>query len=278
MNSYLSLLKILMRSKKGLKLPGAGSARCFVLANGPSLKASLEESPDLLLRHDLICVNTFAMTAEYTSLKPAYYVMLDPFFWERKNETTAATFAALRDKTSWQLNLFVPNTAMKQTVLLQLEADNSNIRLQPFNYTVYKGFPNLGNKLFAANLAMPQSLNVSIAALFLAINTGHKEIILLGADHTWHENLHMSEDNILHTKVTHFYENDVEIVYKPFHKGADPEAPTQKAHEFFDIWSRTFYAYHVIQSYAEFRNVKVYNASSVSFIDAFKRKKLSDLK
>jgi hypothetical protein len=274
MNSVLSVIKILVLSKSGIRLPAATSGKCIVLANGPSLKKSLELNPAAFHSHPLICVNTFSMTDEYSRLKPAYYVMLDPFFWEQKNATTEKTFKDLLEKTSWPLYLFVPQTAIKQKVLLDLAKANTNIRLCVFNYTVFKGFPSIAHWMYKKNLAMPQSLNVTISALFLAVNMDYKEIFLVGADHTWHENLHMSEDNILHTKVTHFYENDVEIVYQPFHKGSDKNNPTHKAHEFFDIWSRTFLGYQQVQSYAAYRNCKIYNASEVSFIDAFTRKKL----
>jgi hypothetical protein len=274
LNSVLSLCKILLRSKIGIRLPAAQGTRAIVLANGPSLKTSLTQHPEAFKNVALICVNTFSITPEYKTLQPKYYVMLDPFFWEQKNETTDKTFKALKDDTSWELNLLVPQTAKRQPVLLALSAANKNIRICAFNYTVFKGFPSLAHFLYRKNLAMPQSLNVTISALFLGINMGFKEIMLVGADHTWHENLHMSEDNVLHTKVTHFYENDVEIIYQPFHKASDKNNPTHKAHEFFDIWSRTFYGYQLIEQYAQTQNCRIWNASEVSFIDAFDRKKL----
>jgi len=273
-NTSLSVLKILLQSTFGLRLPVTSNNKCFVLANGPSLKKSLEQHTALFKNHPLICVNTFAMTAEFTELKPMYYVMLDPFFWEIKNETTTATFNALEKRTDWLLYLMVPKHALKQPVLLGLQKKNPNIQITPFNYTVFKGFPSIAHWFYKKNLAMPQSLNVSITALFLGVNLGFKDVILVGADHTWHENLHMSDDNILHTKVTHFYENDNEIKYVPFYKGGHKEKGTQKAHEFFDIWSRTFYAYMLINNYAVYHQCTISNASDVSFIDAFKRIKL----
>ena len=41
-NTFLSVLKILIQSKLGNKLPKAKDKVCYVLANGPSLKKSLE--------------------------------------------------------------------------------------------------------------------------------------------------------------------------------------------------------------------------------------------
>ena len=273
-NTFLSVLKITVQSKFGLKLPKAEGDRCIVLANGPSLKKSLEKNPELFKQNPLVCVNTFAVTDEFESLKPRYYVMLDPFLWDIKNETNLKTFKNLEEKTTWKLYLLIPKHAMNNPAFQALKNKNSNVILTPFNYTVFKGFPNIAHWFYNKNLAMPQSLNVTITALFLGVNIGYKEIFLVGADHTWHENLHMSYENILHTKVTHFYENDSEIKLVPYYISGIPANGTRKAHEFFDIWSRTFYAYHLINDYAIAHNCSVLNASEVSFIDAFKRIKL----
>lgn len=271
-NTSLSVIKVLVQSKIGIKLPTAISNKCIVLANGPSLKQSLEKHPDFFKQYPLICVNTFAVTTEFLELKPMYYVMLDPFFWEGKSEATTKTFESLEKNTNWILYLMVPKHALNQGVFIELKNKNSNIKITPFNYTVFKGFPSIAHWFYKKNLAMPQSLNVTVTALFLGINMGYKDVVLVGADHTWHENLYMNEDNILHTKVTHFYENDMEIKYVPFFKSGNPDKGTQKAHDFFDIWSRTFYAYILLNNYAINRKCNIYNASEVSFIDAFEKK------
>jgi hypothetical protein len=270
-NTALSILKVVVQSKFGKKLPQAKSLKCIVLANGPSLNQSIEKNLTHFIETPLICVNTFAVTDLFVKLKPTYYIMLDPFFWEKKNETVIDTFKSLELKTIWQLYLFIPQHAVNEEVFINLKNKNKNIHIVTFNYTVFKGFPIISHWFYRNNLAMPQSLNVTIAALFIGINLGFKEIKLVGADHTWHKNLYMSNENILHNKVTHFYENDSEVKYVPFYKGGHIEKGTQKAHEFFDIWSRTFYAYVLINNYAISRNCNIYNASEISFIDAFKR-------
>ncbi len=274
MNTVLSVLKILVQSKLVRKLPSAIGNKCIVLANGPSLKQSLEKHPDFFKQNSLICVNTFAITNEFSQLKPLYYVMLDSFMWTSKDNAFVNTFICLEEKTTWELYLMVPQYALKYPLFAELQKKNSNIKITSFNYTVFKGFPNIAHWFYKKNLAMPQSWNVSITALFLGVNMGYEEVYLVGADHTWHENLHMSEDNILHTKVSHFYENEKEIKHVPFYIGGDPANGTQKAHDFFDIWSRTFYAYWLLNNYALKRNCNIFNASEVSFIDAFKRVKL----
>ncbi len=273
-NTVISVLKISVQSKFGIRFPKVGGDRCIVLATGPSLKLSLQKHPEVFKNTPLVCVNSFAISSEFQELKPTYYVILDPFFWERENEVTISTFKNLTEKTCWKLYLFIPQYALNQKVFTDLQKRNSNIELKPYNYTVFKGFKGVAHWFYKKNLAMPQSLSVMAPALFLAVNMGFKEVFLVGADHLWHENLYMSEDNILHSKVPHFYENEIEIKYVPFYKSGIPERGIQKAHEFFDIWSRTFYSYILINEYAESRKRTIYNASEVSFIDAFKRIKL----
>lgn len=273
-NTFVSVLKIIIKSKYGVRLPLAEGQKCIVLANGPSLKLSFEKHPDFFKQYPLICVNTFAVTTEFEQFKPRYYVILDPGFWESEKESIKNTFKSLAEKTTWKLYLLIPQYAVSQPVFETLIKKNSNIELIPFNYTVFKGFPSIAHWFYKKNMAMPQSWNVTITALFLGINIGYKEVVLVGADHTWHENLYMSDDNILHTKVPHFWEDQQKIEYVPLYKGKPHEREVRKAHDFFDVWSRTFYGYMLINDYALSRNCTIYNASEVSFIDAFKRIKL----
>lgn len=273
-NTVISVLKVLVQSRFSVSVPKIHGDKCFVLATGPSLKASFEKKRELFTNTPLICVNSFAIASEFQEFKPMFYVIIDPFFWEGDTDVIRKTFDSLRTKTAWKLYLFVPQYASKKNVFVELSKKNSNIELRPYNYTVFKGFKTIAHWFYKKNWAMPQSLSVIGPALFLGVNMGFKEVFLVGADHLWHENVHMSEDNILHSKVPHFYENGVEVKYVPFYKGGMPEKGTQKAHEFFDIWSRTFYSYILINEYAKSRSQKIYNASEVSFVDAFERMKL----
>lgn len=272
-NTCLSVLKILFQSRFGIKMPVAASQKCIVLANGPSLKLSLEKHPDFFKEHPLVCVNTFSITEEYTILKPKHYVILDPFFWKGSTEVIRNTIKAIEEKTSWPMDLLVPQHAVQSGVFNSLQKKNPNINIALFNYTVFKGFRSAAHYFYRKNLAMPQSPNVSIASLFLSVNMGYKEVHLVGADHTWHENLHVNDENILCTRNVHFYDSAPVTTYVPFLKEGRPDE-TQKTYEFFDIWSRTFYGYFLVSAYAKYHGCRIVNASEVSFIDAFERKKL----
>lgn len=217
-------------------------------------------------------MNAFSLSATYTDLKPAYYVLLDPSFWESSTDFLSNTLKGIAQKTTWKLQLLLPVQAAKSPYLSEIKA-NKNIQICYYNYTVYKGFEGLGHMLFKKNLCMPQSQNVLVAAIFLSINLGFKEVFLTGADHTWHESLHVDENNVLCIKDVHFYENETSIKYKPFIADLDTKR-THRVDEIFAIWSKTFYGYIALNSYANYRQVQILNASELSFIDAFKRVKL----
>jgi hypothetical protein len=272
-NTCISLLKIMVRSQKGISLPQAKEDSCIVLGNGPSLNTSFLKHPDFFKKYPLVCVNSFSVTDRYTELKPAYYVMLDPGFWLGTGDLVTNTINALRAKTSWPLKLLVPPEAKKSSTFLNLESENPNIKICYFNYTVFKGFENIGHFFYKKNLAMPQSQNVLVASIFLSVNIGFKNIYLFGADHSWHQQLHVNEENVLCFKNVHFYESEEKVSYKPFYKGVHI-TETFRMDEAFVAFGKTFYGYFLLEKYAKSVNATIYNASEISFIDAFKRIKL----
>lgn len=272
-DTVVSLLKVVFQSKFGVKLPVANSDTCVILGNGPSLKESLEKHPDFFKQHSLICVNSFSRTDYYTDLKPSYYVILDPGFWHGETEVIIKSIEAIRTKTTWNLHLLLPPFAKASKFIMELPQQNPNIYIHFFNYTLFKGFPSVANFLYKKNLAIIQSQNVLVASIFLSINMGFKKTIVVGADHTWHENLHVDENNVLNIKDVHFYDNSEQIKLHPFKKGVHLN-DTFKVHEIFGLWSKAFYGYIALENYAKYKNAKVYNASEVSFIDAFERLKI----
>jgi Protein of unknown function DUF115 len=274
-HTTLSVLKILLKSKLSVQLPMASSDTCIVLGNGPSLKTSLEKHPAFFSKHPLLCVNSFAVTSEYKLLQPEYYVMLDPSWWKGENELLIKTIEAIKRDTTWPIILLLPQQAKGATKLIALQQGNKNISIVFFNYTVYTGLQGIGHWLFKKNLAMPQSQNVLVASLFLPINMGFKHIYLFGADHTWHETLYVNDDNVLCLKHVHFYEKEKEIKHVPFYKGVHLKE-TFTMREIMYTFAKVFAGYERLRNYANARNCTIYNASEVSFIDAFERKKIID--
>ncbi len=274
--SIVSVLKIGAISKFNIRLPKAGTADgpLLVIANGPSLKVELENHLDIFKNADCIVSNNFAVSEYFLQIKPAYYVWLDAYMWTSGNEVAKQTIALLNHQVDWPLQLMVPAKALKKVEALFAER-TSQVQLVAYNYTFFRGFDGLGYWLYGKNLCNPQALTVTVMSLFVGINMGFRKLILVGADQRWHENVVMTEQNILQTRVEHFYEDGTKVEYVPFYKGSIKEAGTNTAVDFFRIQLKTFEGYERLAGYAAYKGVKVVNASAHSFVDAFEKKPLT---
>lgn len=276
LSTGVSVLKVLLTSAYHVKLPKAQQNSCVILGNGPSLNQSLAKHMDVLKKHTLICVNGFALAKEYADLKPRYYVLLDPLLWRDDSEHIKKIITGIIEATTWEIELLVPQKAKNSATIKRIRQQNPKIKVIYFNYTVFKGFPGIGHFLYKKNLAMPQSQNVLVATLFLGINIHFKNIYIVGADHTWHENLHVNEANQLCLKDVHFYDNENKVNYRLFYRDHQQQ-DTFRMDEVLHLFSKAFYGYQLIKKYAVLRQVSIYNASEVSFIDAFDRAPLPSL-
>lgn len=275
-NTFLSIIKVLLKAKFGLTLPQTTETECYILGNGPSLTDSLQAHFEVLSRSELYVVNGFAISGDYTKLKPANYVFLDQYFtkYDGKNtpiETVAKTYECLIADTSWPLNLFVPASVRKNDLWSEIQRKNPNIKVHFFNYVVFRGFEGVAHWFFRHNMAMPQCQNILAASIYLTINRKYQKVFLLGADHSWHEQLIVDENNTVATLDKHFYNargTQVNLKQRAI------KAETYGVHTYFASLAKAFYSYVVLSRYARSRNVKIYNASSKTYIDAFERVQL----
>ena len=275
-SSFFSLLKVIFLTRKTGRFPEKLSTDCVVLGNGPSLKHSLETQLDFLSKSELFCVNNFAVSAYYQQLKPRNYVLLDPFFFKYEladfpNPAVAASLKAIHQNTTWELHLFVPRSA-RHSATVRFLSQNPNIKLVYFNYVVAKGIDPILFWLFKNQWAMPQCQNVLAATTFLAINQRFERVYLMGADHSWHEEIHLSNNGqqVL-MRHLHFY-NNAQTAAVTQH-GTNPQMHTSLATQFSNF-SKIFQTYELLERYANHLKIKVLNASSKSYIDAFERVEL----
>lgn len=268
LNSILSLIKVLFLSDFSLKTAKATSARCGILGNGPSLKVTLENDVEFLSQLELIAVNLFSTTTEYTQFKPKNYLLLDWSFMNPDHWHGRTGLRGIVENTTWDLNLFVPTKMLKSTYFRNELAQNPHIKPVPFNYTIVSGYTQLTYWFFKKGLGMPQCQNVLVAALFYALNMGFKEIYLFGADHSWHEMIKLDENNNLVVSDTHFYgQKDYDIAVRE---------TSYMSQQLFSL-HKAFYGYEILARYARSIGIKVYNASVRSYVDVFEKVKVKDL-
>lgn len=275
----LSLLRVTIRSSYQVKIPKATQSNvlCMVFGNGPSLDEDIREQIDLIQKLDIFCVSRFAESDLYKMVRPKYYVFADPMFWateapEQMILIRNNLFDRIKNDTSWSLLICVPFEAKE--FLNDIFSSSQNISLLFYNNVPLWGDKRILNMLFDRNLGMPPAQNVLISTLFLTLRMGYKNIVILGADHSWHETLALDNANRVCLRDRHFYDKDVGM--RPFTMdGSEEKIFTMDA--LFYALGRMFEGYWKIAEYADRQAAQIINASSVTYIDAFKRKNISEV-
>lgn len=276
--SFLSILKVLLLSKFPLKLPKTTFKKASVLGNGPSLKTTLANDLDFIKTTDIYVVNLFSSSKEFTEIKPQNYVILDPAFFlfsptNDGREDIKKTLDCLIKNTIWEMKLFVPYKARKSYFVQQISKTKLNIQFCYYNYTIVEGFAWFRHRVFNLNWGMSQCQNILACALFLAIRRKYDEIYIFGADHSWHEEIRVTETNDIEIKQVHFYDNAAEVKHQKV-LDVNTNIHSNMQATFLSLY-KAFYGYSILKQYADYQGVKVYNASAKSYIDAFERVKIA---
>ncbi len=119
---FLSLVKIVLQSRRSTPLPSdfGGADELLILANGPSLKKTVEESAEFMRGKTLLAVNFCVTSPMFEQLRPQLYLIADPLFWivpEKREQL----FGTLAEKTTWDMYFFVPSRALKNKEWLALQ-------------------------------------------------------------------------------------------------------------------------------------------------------------
>ncbi len=286
--SALSLILIIVFSKWFLKRLKKNDSKegCIILGNGPSLTTQISEIRRLRYEYALLCLNEFPLSLLFDELKPNYYTLLDPHYWFRVDGKVPAlthqVFEAIASKVNWKITLFLP-TEMRSVVAESVfnREKNQFISFLYYNRTPVSGFRLFKFKTYDMNWGMPFAHNVLVAAIYLMIVVSYKKILVYGADHSWHEQIMITKDNVLRIKEDHFkYDVDGksiserEEMYEPIYKFAftkTGEREIFKLHEIFYAYAKVHKGYWVLKEYATYSNVKIFNLSNKSYIDAFDR-------
>jgi hypothetical protein len=246
--------------------------KCVILGNGPSLNQSINENLADLADYMLICVNHFAESEIYESIKPGIYILnapemwmddVEPFHYEKGKKL----FRAIADKTIWNIDLFIPYGAKKTKRWQEVLKQNANIRINYFNSTPVEGFSWFRNLCYNRYLGMPRPHNVLIPSLMLSLYLRFKKIYLFGTDHSWMKDMWVTEKNevLLHQK--HFYDESTSKA-RPMDKLGKG---SRKMHEVLQKFVYAFRGYIEINEYAISRGQEIINCTQGSYIDAFKR-------
>lgn len=269
--SLLSVVKIVLQSKLVTRLPGhfSNPDELLILANGPSLKRTVEESADFVRGKTLLAVNFCVTSPMFEQLKPELYLIADPLFWIVP-EKRELLFRTMAEKTTWDMNFLLPARALKNKEWQPLLAGNPHIRLYIYNTTPIEGFQGFCNWIFSKGWGVPRPHNVLIPSIAMGIRLPFKKIYLAGADHSWLPEITVTDDNVVLMHQKHFYDQNKS-------KAATVTQENLHSARLYTILYHMYVAfksYFVLEDYARSRGKEVINVTPGSYIDAFKRMKI----
>ena len=266
-----SCVKIAVQSRPVSKIPSCckGGDRLVVLGNGPSLRKTIEECGSKLREMPTMAVNFMANAPEFAAIRPDYYVLADPhFFHGIENDNVALLWKNLAN-VDWPMTLCVP-ARMRKTARRFLSQNGSGTTNVPdiatFNFVGIEGFGWFERLAYRWRLGMPRPRNVLIPSIMTAINAGFKEILIAGADHSWLETIRVTDDNHVVSVQPHFYTDSKKELVR-----SEKEYQGYHLHDILYSFYTAFRSYHIIQAYAQSRDVKILNITPGSYIDAFPR-------
>ena len=236
--------------------------KAFVLGNGPSLKEVLS-SPTLrkeLEQGDLIVTNRFAISTDFNKLRPKYYILMDPLFFDEEyiqKDTSIKQMYDILNGVDWAMILFLSREANLKVVSKHL--NNTNVRVFAYNGTTIMGPTCFQNTMFRYGMGLPSSKNIIIPAIMLMINLGYKDIYIYGAEFSWTKNIDVNpQNNRVFLNNGHFFkENDIVYYEKGWYKW------------YLKAVVEMLTGTEQLAKYAKSRKTNVVNRTKGSFIDAF---------
>lgn len=266
-------LSRLIRPRTNIRLYRRESDVLYLLANGPSLVEDLRRYEQEIVSADRLVVNFMALDSHFAQLKPNIYLLADPAFFtapEKLADSLKTRIARLQhiitDEVSWPMTLAVPSSALGSPFLNRVTA-NKHIKVLHF----WSGVPCPENiqdfgGWFANRYAAP-SQTVMNTAVYLGILWKYPRVVLLGADTSFHAMIHVEQDtNRLYINDEHFYGVEKKYMFVD----AGQKVPDRMSRQLRSV-ATAFAWYDKLREFADWAGVRIINASSFSWIDAFER-------
>jgi hypothetical protein len=217
--------------------------RCFIIANGPSIKG---QDLTLLRGETTFVMNSFFLHADYERIRPTYHCAIDPLLVA----DTPSNIAWLRD-----LERRKGETALLFSVdghdLFQKQGLFSG---RDVYYTLHcEQGCDTGRISCDLTRPLPSITCVTLSCILTAVYLGCPEIYLLGFDHDWLGTP---------TTVGHFYDSN------PHYSGSIAMYPYETLLEYtLALWR----GYRRVRQFAFDRGTKIFNATKGGFLDVFPR-------
>lgn len=250
------------------------SRRMAILGNGPSLR---EQLPRLIAQRewekaDMLAVNFFALSDEFSVIKPAYYVISDPMFFRAagRGERVETLYKALSERVTWPMTLYVQYYNPEHFDYAAAIGHNPNIRIVRFHSTVFHGFRSVEFWCYRHGLGSGNFGTVVQNGEFIGILLGYKQIDLYGVDHTLLEGLMVDEKNRLCRIKSHYYDTEQATAEPIYVNATNPPRP-YTMHSYLAETAELFRGHEVLSDWAREQGVRIVNRTEGSMIDAYER-------
>jgi len=226
--------------------------RCFLVGNGPSLKGQ-----DLTLLKDeiVIVASSFFRHPDAKLIDPAYWVVADPFFWQKPDECLTPAFQPVLDK-GLAPKLFLPSGAFPFFMNFN-RGPLLDLHFLHYDYD-YDPQRDLGREIDLSRPVPPFGQNVMIVCLMLALHLGCNPIYLVGCDHDFYA---ITEETYDSSTITHFYPQDK----------ADTHTEVMTWTRWKQCMEMMDFQYRCLQTYAGGRGFSVLNATDGGCLETFPR-------
>ena len=254
------------------------SGKILILGNGPSLGEQLPRliSEKASEQGDIMAVNFFSLSEDFTTLKPKYYVISDPQFFRKAgfNERIEAMYKALAEKVSWPMTLYVQYYNPEKFDYAAAVGHNPNIKIVKFHTTLFRGFRNVEFWCYRHGLGSGNFGTVVQNGEFIAMLLGYRTIELYGVDHTLLEGLTVNEKNQLCRIKSHYYDKTPQPAEPIYVNATTPPRPYTMA-SYLAETAELFRGHEVLAEYARTQGVRIINRTKDSMIDAYEREPLA---
>ena len=252
------------------KLTQVQSSPIYVLANGPSLKMSITELCSIQ-EGEFMVVNDFANDDSFIRIKPKYYVLSDPLFFEDTiyTERGKKVINSIKEKANWPIMLFVPYCRKKSSYLSQL-CENKNISIQWFHQVGYLGIERWRNYVYKMGLGNGEFMTVALNAMYIALMLGYKKCFFYGIDHNFFENIAVSHDNTLCFIDKHFYSETDQLKPMICHF-PDKGVHNYSMEEFLQEKYIIFKGHNIMRRFADYMGATIVNCTPNSLVDSYLR-------
>lgn len=244
----------------------------IVLGTGPSLRNDIGEVIKKREGCFVMAVNSYCLSDDFCKIKPEYYVLADPAYTSDEvvgvgKENRELFIKTVKEILTWRMTIILPEAGKKSLLVKEL----NNCKYITFDFVTnncnYLPFFVNKFKAYDKNIARPWVQNVLHLCLYYAILHHFQNIYLYGADHNWCKDITVSDENVVCIEENHCYDSE----HHKFHAIEKVDGSHWSMGELFDAWTKVYNVYYELDEYAKYNNLNIFNCSSVSFIDAFKR-------